>query len=85
LKTREAEAKQFKLDGDYQDAIDVLSEAVDLIAQSGWQERVDAVETLEPSDEKWADQVLRIPLAGVAMEAATYFDLDQRAAAGARR
>jgi tetratricopeptide (TPR) repeat protein len=45
VKTREAEAKQFKLDGDYQDAIDILGEAIDLIEESGWRERVDSVET----------------------------------------
>jgi len=35
---------------------------------------------LEPSDGKWADQVFRTPLARVAVEAGTHFDLDQRAA-----
>jgi tetratricopeptide (TPR) repeat protein len=44
VKTREAEAKQFKLDGDYQDAINVLREAIDLIDQSGWRQRVDSTE-----------------------------------------
>jgi tetratricopeptide (TPR) repeat protein len=57
LKTREAEAKQFKLDGDYQDAIDVLSEAVDLIAQSGWQERVDSVERATDDDQTVAEHL----------------------------
>jgi tetratricopeptide (TPR) repeat protein len=50
VKTREAEAKQFKLDGDYQDAIDVLREAIDIIEQSGWRERVDSIETVTDDD-----------------------------------
>jgi tetratricopeptide (TPR) repeat protein len=57
VKTREAEAKQFKLDGDYQDAIDVLSEAIDLIEQSGWRERVDSVETVTDDDRVIAEHL----------------------------
>jgi tetratricopeptide (TPR) repeat protein len=57
LKTREAEAKQFKLDGDYQDAIDVLSEAIDLIEQSGWRERVDSVKTITDDDRAIAEHL----------------------------
>ncbi|MFL6417587.1 MAG: hypothetical protein ACJ74Y_18180 [Bryobacteraceae bacterium] len=57
VKTREAEAKQFKLDGDYQDAIDVLSEAIDLIEQSGWRERVDSVEIVNDDDRTVAEHL----------------------------
>lgn len=50
VKTREAEAKQFKLDGDYQDAIDALREAIDLMERSGRRERVDSGKTTTEDD-----------------------------------
>jgi tetratricopeptide (TPR) repeat protein len=57
VKTREAEAKQFKLDGDHQDAIDVLREAIHLIEQSGWRERVDSMETVTDEERRVAEHL----------------------------